>query len=77
QYEGGLAVWDHWARTWTYKNISCPLKYPNNAALVYQNNDSKQDNFLIQWEDGAGKGHLTGVQLLNDEVCSCVELSTP
>ncbi|KAI8346715.1 hypothetical protein B0O80DRAFT_224897 [Mortierella sp. GBAus27b] len=75
QFEGGMAVWDHWARTWTYKNIPCTLTYPNNAALVYQNKDATLDDFLIHWQDSNG-GHLTGVQMVNDNIYSCKELDT-
>ncbi|KAG0091129.1 hypothetical protein BGZ92_001429, partial [Podila epicladia] len=75
QYEGGIAIWDHWARTWTYKNIPCELSYPNNAALVYQNKDAHLDDILIQWQDSKG-AHLTAVQLLNDNVNSCYQLPT-
>ncbi|KAF9898050.1 hypothetical protein BX616_004557, partial [Lobosporangium transversale] len=76
QYEGGIAVWDHWARTWTYKKIPCELTYPNNAAMVWQNTESKLDDILIQWQDTRG-GHLTSVQLRNDDVYSCEQLTTP
>ncbi|KAF9982533.1 hypothetical protein BGZ65_002750, partial [Modicella reniformis] len=76
QYEGGIAIWDHWARTWTYRKIPCVLTYPNNAALVYQNKDATVDDILIHWQDAKG-GHLTGVQLVNDDVHSCSELTTP
>ncbi|KAG0350253.1 hypothetical protein BGZ54_003939, partial [Gamsiella multidivaricata] len=75
QYEGGIAVWDHWARTWTYQPIPCTLTYPNNAAVVYQNTQSTIDDILIHWQDSQG-AHLTGVQLLNDTVHSCNQLTT-
>ncbi|KAI8594630.1 hypothetical protein EDD21DRAFT_76945 [Dissophora ornata] len=76
QFEGGIAIWNHWARTWTYLSIPCTLTYPNNAAIVYQNNQTTIDDILIQWEDTKGTAHLTGVQLVNDTVHSCSQLST-
>ncbi|KAG0258614.1 hypothetical protein BG011_003175 [Mortierella polycephala] len=76
QYEGGIAIWDHWARTWSYENIPCKVTYPNNAAMVYQNKDGKLDDILIHWQDSKG-GHLTGVQLIGDKVNSCNDLTTP
>ncbi|KAF9133429.1 hypothetical protein BGW39_009740, partial [Mortierella sp. 14UC] len=77
QYLGGIAIWDHWGRTWTYRNIPCTLTYPNNAALVLQDKTNAVDDILINWVDAKGTGHLTGVQLVNDNVNSCSELSTP
>ncbi|KAG0289312.1 hypothetical protein BGZ97_006494, partial [Linnemannia gamsii] len=76
QYLGGIAIWDHWGRTWTYRDIPCTLTYPNNAALVYQDKQATIDDFLINWVDGKGIGHLTGVQLVNDTVNACNELTT-
>ncbi|KAF9431906.1 hypothetical protein BGZ76_011538, partial [Entomortierella beljakovae] len=75
QYEGGFAIWDHWARTWTLKDLPCTVGYPNNAALVAQNGATLVDDYLIQWEDSNG-GHLAGVQFVNDSVNSCEILST-
>ncbi|KAF9278758.1 hypothetical protein BGZ68_008357, partial [Mortierella alpina] len=75
QYEGGIAIWDHWARTWTLRAIPCAMTYPNNAAMVYQDKSGKLDDILIHWQDSKG-GHLTGVQLINDNVNSCSELTT-
>ncbi|KAF9195616.1 hypothetical protein BGZ50_004014, partial [Haplosporangium sp. Z 11] len=75
QYAGGIAIWDHWARTWSYENIPCKVTYPNNAAMVYQNKDGKLDDILIHWQDSNG-GHLTGVQLIGDKVNSCSDLTT-
>ncbi|KAG0009508.1 Ribosomal protein S6 kinase alpha-4 [Entomortierella chlamydospora] len=76
QYEGGVAIWDHWARTWTYRDIPCAVTYPNNAAMVNQDSQALIDDILIQWEDSKGAAHLTGVQLYNDTVNACNELST-
>ncbi|KAF9430129.1 hypothetical protein BGZ76_000957 [Entomortierella beljakovae] len=75
QYEGGIAIWDHWARIWTLRDIPCSVTYPNNAALVYQNAQSTIDDILIQWQDSNG-AHLTAVQLINDNISSCTQLST-
>ncbi|KAG0319707.1 hypothetical protein BGZ99_004973, partial [Dissophora globulifera] len=76
QYEGGIAIWNHWARTWSYEAIPCTLTYPNHASVVYQNVPSLIDDILIHWQDTKGAAHLTGVQLYNDTVHSCNELTT-
>lgn len=76
QFEGGIAVWNQWARTWTYETVPCPLTYPNNLAPVFQDSTGLIDDLLVQWQDNQGVAHLTGIQLLNDTVHSCSQLST-
>ncbi|KAG0038712.1 hypothetical protein BGZ89_008001, partial [Linnemannia elongata] len=56
-----------------YYTEQCFLTSTNHFA----NQPATIDDILINWVDAKGTGHLTGVQLLNDTVNACNELSTP
>ncbi|KAG0223450.1 hypothetical protein BGW41_005589, partial [Actinomortierella wolfii] len=74
-FQGGFAIWDHIARIWSYKTYECPITWPNHPAVVHQERSQGIDTILVHQEGSSG-GHLTGIQLIHDNVNSCYDLPT-